>query len=682
MSAISGILQLDESPAAPALVAGMLGVLTDRFDGAASTWSVGEMSLGEGPSAAQPGTSRATEGARSAPHLSIVADARIDNRFELATTLGVPAECERTLIRAAYERWGERCAERLVGDFALAIWDARRRELFCARDAMGVKPFYYTQSAGRLAFASEARALFTLPGVSRDVDEESVVRFLGWLADDRVGTMHAAVRRLPAGHTMVASARGVRVTRYWNPADAHEVRFARDEEYVEAFRDLFTKAVRCRLSSASPVAAALSGGLDSSAIVCEARRQLREQPNAEELHTISVIFPDAPERDRPRIDERAYMSCVTGQGGLRAHVVYGDRLSPLTDLHRMLDRVDEPFFTPNLYLHWAMYGTAAHAGARVFLDGFDGDSAVGHGFGRLNALARAGAWDGFEKEVRAFANNRGTNPASVLTHFGFPYLEELAREGRAITWWRAADELRRRFQLPRRDLLVRQGLMPACSRAVRRARRALGAPAANTMNGLLRPATARRLSALRDRSDGPARALSEREVHVEALEQPAYQLSLEIADKCAATFGVEPRYPFFDRRLVEFCIGLPDEQKLAGGWPRMVLRRAMEGVLPPEIQWRSTKGDLSSNFRRRLLECDQATLERADPGVLAPYVHVQRLRERLARYRQCGGRAVSDAESCLLFRATVLSAWFGGLRNGRSAPVAREARDPQTPVAA
>lgn len=680
MSAISGILQLDASPAMPALIAGMLGMLGDRFSGSASVWAAGEVALGEGPSAAQPEGAREAGAAGGAPYLCIVADARIDNRAELGAMLGVPADCadERRLILAAYERWGARCAERLVGDFALAIWDARRRELFCARDAMGVKPFYYTQSAGRLAFASEAKALFALPGVSRDVNEESVIRFLGWMADDRAGTMYAAVRRLPAGHTMVASARAVRITRYWNPDDARDVRFARDEEYVDAFGQLFTTAVRCRLPGTSPVAAALSGGIDSSAIVCEARRQLRAQPDAGELHAISVIFPDAPERDRRRIDERDYQAHVIGQGGLRAHVVRGDALSPLTDVQRILERVDEPFFAPNLYLHWAMYGTAAHAGARVFLDGFDGDSAVGHGFGRFNALARADAWDRFETELRAFASNRGTSPVSVLPHVGFPYLEELARDGRGITWWLAAGQLRRRFQLSRRDLLVRQGLLPV----VRRTRRALGGSSADTMHGLLRPATARRLAALVDRAETPTGALPERAAHIEALEQPAYQLALEIADKCAATFGVEARYPFFDRRLLEFCIGLPNEQKFAGGWPRLVLRRAMEGVLPPEIQWRSTKGDLSSNFRRRLLECDQSTLERADPGVLAPYVNVSRVRERLALYRESGGDTVSDAESCLLFRAAVLSTWFSGLRDRRSAPIAPDVGDPQTPVAA
>jgi asparagine synthase (glutamine-hydrolysing) len=108
----------------------------------------------------------------------------------------------------------------------------------------------------------------------------------------------------------------------------------------------------------------------------------------------------------------------------------------------------------------------------------------------------------------------------------------------------------------------------------------------------------------------------------------------------------------------------------------------MEGVLPPEIQWRSTKGDLSSNFRRRLLKGDEATVERTDLSVLAPYVDVQRLRERVARYRESGGEAVSDADGCLVFRTTVLARWLSELHDEPPAPMARDAHDPLAPVAA
>src|SRR5205823_12681731 len=112
-------------------------------------------------------------------------------------------------------------------------------------------------------------------------------------------------------------------------------------------------------------------------------------------------------------------------------------------------------------------------------------------------------------------------------------------------------------------------------------------------------------------------------------------LALETADHSAAAFGVEPRYPFFDRRLIELCVAMPEEQKFAGGWSRYVFRRAMAGILPPEIQWRGTKGNLSANFFRRLSEADAHRLDGRVFDSLEPYVDVAKL--RAARARLAGG---------------------------------------------
>ena len=677
MSAVAGIFEIDGSAASRDLVAEMMRVLAHRASGA-GVCADGPVALGQGIRLLEAGREIVMDRPR---HLALVADARLDNREELAGVLGAAREAsDGDIILAAYERWGGASAARLAGDFAFALWDGRRGELFCARDVMGVKPFYYTQSAGRFAFASEPKALLALPGVSRDLDDEQIALFLGWRPDDRVGTVYKAVRRLPAAHSMVVSARGVRSASYWNLEDARDVRFADAEQYVEAFRERFASAVAVRLDASQPIAAALSGGLDSSSIVCEARRQLAARgAGASDLHAISLVFPDAPESDRRRLDERVFAERVTATGGLQAHAVRGDHLSPLMDLSRVLRHVDEPYFTPNLYLHWAMFGAAQHAGARVFLDGFDGDTTVSHGFGRLNSLARAGAWDSFESEVRAFAGHRQVSPSSVLPHFGLPYLADLARGAHGIAWYRAARQLVRRFGLSRRDVVVRHGLAPIFSPVLRGARRAVGRPS-TAESALFHPEVTRAVARAADRAGRGAVGAREREMHLEGLSQPAYQWTLEIADKSAAAFGIEPRYPFFDRRLIEFCVGLPEEQKFAGGWPRLLFRRAMEGVLPREIQWRSTKADLSSNFRRRFLAADQATVERTDLGVLAPYLDVRRLRERLQRYRSADASGASDAEGCLLFRATVLAAWLGTLRG--SARIETAAPQPHAPVAA
>jgi asparagine synthase (glutamine-hydrolysing) len=150
---------------------------------------------------------------------------------------------------------------------------------------------------------------------------------------------------------------------------------------------------------------------------------------------------------------------------------------------------------------------------------------------------------------------------------------------------------------------------------------------------------------------------SERESHVQGLSQPLYQLTLEIADKSAAAFGVEARYPYFDRRLIEFCLGLPEDQKFGGGWPRLLFRRAMTGILPPMIQWRSTKSNLAPNFHRRFREVDVVADETFNEACLGPYLRLDRLRSLRARYRASETEPMSR-EALALFRTAVLGMWL------------------------
>jgi asparagine synthase (glutamine-hydrolysing) len=180
---------------------------------------------------------------------------------------------------------------------------------------------------------------------------------------------------------------------------------------------------------------------------------------------------------------------------------------------------------------------------------------------------------------------------------------------------------------------------------------------------------------------GAQTASTERDLHRQGIAQPAYQLTLEIADKAAAAFGVEPRYPFFDRRLIEFCLALPEEQKFANGWTRLILRRAMEGILPADIQWRSTKSNLSPNFHRRFIESDHGIVERMDFTPLAPYLDVDRLRETFRHYRAECRQRDSDADGCLLFRASVLATWLSARKEGGGRSDA-PANGPHAPVAA
>ena len=184
--------------------------------------------------------------------LVLTADARVDNRDELISRLGLTDHrsgeiADSQLILAAYEKWGEDCAEKLLGDFAFAIWDARRQEVFCARDPMGVKPFYYYHSGRIFVFASEIKAVLCLQDVPRKLNEVKVADFLVPIFNDQINTYYQDVFRLPPAHSMTVSGGGVRTRSYWSLDPTRELHLGSDEEYVEAFRELLQRqyAVVC-----------------------------------------------------------------------------------------------------------------------------------------------------------------------------------------------------------------------------------------------------------------------------------------------------------------------------------------------------------------------------------------------------------------------------------------------------
>ena len=626
MSAIVGIYWRDGRPVEPSHVERMTLSLAHRGPDAAGVWVSGAIGLGhrmlwttpESLHGSLPLVSKSGD-------LVITADARIDNRAELIAALGLAQWshgeiADSELILRAYEKWREEAPKRLRGDFAFAIWDDRAQALFCARDHCGVKPFYYYQSAGSFAFASEIKALLTMRGVPRRLNPMRVADYLTHNFEDRVGTFYRDIFRLPAGHRLTVRGAELRLEVYNALDPTREIRLRSDAEYAEAFREHFADAVRCRLRSAFPVGSLLSGGLDSSSIVGMARRVLREE--GRELHTFSAIFPGLSASDLRKIDERPFVQAVVGMTEPIAHYVRADRVSPMSDLDRVFSHGDEPFLAPNLYMHWALYRAAQQQGVRALLDGIDGDTTVCHGLDYLSELARTGRVAALGREVMALAHRHGASPGAVLWQFGLaPLVPALLRRA-----WGAAH----------------------------------GAPGGS--DTVIHPAFARRLGlpgraqSFSGRRTKPARTA--REGHWRGLTSPLLPYVLEIGDKAAAAFSLEPRYPFFDRRLMEFCLALPPEQKLHHGWTRVIMRRAMNPMLPAEVCWRVGKADLSPNFKRRLWDQDRDILEDVivkDPQALADYVDITALR---AAYRRYVSQPMAESDALTVHSTVTLALWL------------------------
>ena len=228
--------------------------------------------------------------------LVITADARIDNRKELSKELGIQDKeniPDSYFILMAYKRWNEECLDKLLGDFAFAIWDKNLDKLFCARDHMGVKPFYYYLSDDLFVFGTEIKAIFTFTEIPIKLNEKKLALFFMKDIMDKELTFYEDIKCLPAAHNLTVNKHKIVLKTYWELNPNSEIIMDSEEDYVEAFLEIFVEAVRCRLRSSVPIGFELSGGLDSSSIVCTVKEILFEEQKMDAIKTFSNVYENS-----------------------------------------------------------------------------------------------------------------------------------------------------------------------------------------------------------------------------------------------------------------------------------------------------------------------------------------------------------------------------------------------------
>ncbi len=635
MSAIFGIYSLDGKPVHPQLLEEMSDILSHRGTDDTGIWSDGFIGLGHRMLWTTPESiNEKLPNSINNDDLVITADARIDNREELINQLGLnrgssdETISDSEIILFSYRKWGEECTEKLIGDFAFAVWDKQNRSIFCARDHFGVKSLYYYYSENLFVFATEIKSLLSVPEVPCVLNEVRIGDFLTSVYDDVTSTFYKDIYRLPASYQMTVDKRGKKIKNYWSLDPERELHLSSDEEYAEKLSELFTEAVGCRMRSAYPIGSMLSGGIDSSSVACTARKIMLEgnghyQYKESKLHTFSAIFENVPESD-----ESFYINSVLRQGNFEPHFLKADQVSPLTDLEKMIWHQDEAVQTGNLYINWHLYDTAKSNGVRVILDGFDGDSTISHGTKYLLELSHSKQWVTLIREARGYAKNFEESATALIWAYYWRYglepklsnrrvLKPLRRLGRKL-YQRAmrkdkyAPLQASQFDIDLNPEFIKRIDLSGHHRTLKNAR--------------------------------PGSPKTERADHYIQLLKGTTPFILEILDKTAAAFAVEVRYPFWDKRLVEFCLSLPANQKMHRGFTRMVMRRAMDGILPTEVQWRPGKSDLSHGFNNGLLNFEQSILSKtlnSSPHLLEKYINVASLSDVHERFSN-GRATVAD----------------------------------------
>lgn len=668
MSGVAGIYHLDSRPVAASRIRRMLGRMSHRGPDGRDVWTGGPVGLGHCMLRTTPESFY-----EELPYLHseakcvITADARIDNRGDLLSALRLRSRKNEVipdshLILHAYEKWGEGCVEHLIGAFAFAIWDERQQKLFCARDHIGIRPFYYYADDGAsVIFASEIKSVMASGRVPERVNMKRMLDLLLRTQIDDEATIYKDVLRLPPAHTLTATPEGLDLRRYWSlEVDIQPGRS--DEEYAERFRELFVEAVRCRTRSAFPVGSDLSGGLDSSAVARVARDTLPENAG-DTLHTFSYTFDSAPESD-----EREYAQAVLDHGGFTPHWISGDARGPLSDLDEIYEVVDDYIVGGMHYMIWASYEQAQRCGVRVMLNGFDGDTAVGHGTLYLKELVQDGKWDAFSREVLHLAERYAeadhkqpfeemySSAGALFAQYARPQLRSLAQQKRWLQFAKAARTLPYYFTISQKKLYRqhwRDLLLPRRWREEEAEAQTLDSPVSSEVlkEDVVEEYDVR--ERIRQFHERRADAFdSARKQQQAQLSSPAISEGLEVMNHYGAHHEIEPRLPFMDIRLLQYCLSLPPAQSLQNGWTRVVLRRAMDGLLPDEVCWRVGKARMAAANRHALLSTNARELrERLENlGCLTDYLDTERLNEIR------GKPNVHDR--ILLQRIATLSAWI------------------------
>lgn len=558
MSPIFGIVDLNGDHVPRPHIAAMASALACEPIPEMSTWGGGPAIIGHlgGKSTSNDEDDRQPV-VDTDPELCLVVDGRLDNRRDLYRLLGITARdasslLDSALVRRAYERWGKQCLRHVIGELTVAVWDGRSRELLLACSAPLSRPLVYSSSAGRFVFASQPRGLFALPGLTRCVDELAVVDLLSSRTREERLTLFSDVHRVVPGESLTVDRHGTRIERWWQPDLANKLRLSSSDEYVAAFDELFERVIADHLPANGQIGVMLSGGLDSGAVAAMVASRLASSGRSLRTYTevppAGFSGPVALGRDG---DESGRVACLaTMHPNVCIQLIDGSQRGLLDGIDDYLSYAEMPFVNAaNRGWIEAILSRAAQDGVRVLLTGDQGNlTASWDGAGLLSELLRQGRVGRAVREARA-----------------------LARAGRSQSTGRA---------------LARLGILPLLPDPVSRGIWSLaGRPGVRSGADHMRPLINDRwadwssLSAARrphgDLADG-GRAMRLRVLRRTGM------FAAQIYAAYAARFGVDVRTPLADRRLVEFCLAVPEEQYMTNGQPRLLIRRAMAGRLPQD----------------------------------------------------------------------------------------------------
>jgi asparagine synthase (glutamine-hydrolysing) len=491
----------------------------------------------------------------------ITADAIIDNREELFEKLQVERSKQKImpdsqLILLAYYKWGEESPKHLVGDFAYMIWDERNQKLFGARDFSGSRTLYYCKDHERFAFCTTIMPLFTLPGVKKELNEQWMAEFLAipvnFESVDPSSTTYKHIEQLAPSHSITIHEGRVRLTRYcYLMEENKKLKLKSDEEYEEAFRDVFQNAVKARTRTHKSVGAHLSGGLDSGSVVSFASKALKQENKM--LNTFSYVpvdgFEDWTHKSRIANESPYIKATVNHVGNINdQYLSFADR-SPFTEIDEWLDTLEMPYkFFENTFWLRGMYEQAQQKNIGVLLNGQRGNWTISWGpvLDFYGTLIKNLKWIRLFLEVNQLSQNLGSDKSRIISAASKKAFPLLFQKNNSVN----------SFHFPiiiNQDLANKTGVFSKLE-----------------SHGI-------DITLSKDISAYEARDNQFKNLYY-------WSITGTYGAKFSLKHSVWDRDPTNDLRLIKFCLSVPEEQFVRQGLDRSLVRRATKEYLPDEVR--------------------------------------------------------------------------------------------------
>lgn len=469
-------------------------------------------------------------------------------------------DSDTEVVLNAYKHWGEDCLHKLNGMWAFAIWDKRERSMFCSRDRFGVKPFYYYMDSDRLIFASEIKQILAR-GVDKTVNDEIIYDYLIFnFIDHTENTFYSKITKLQAGHKFTIKDNKFKVSRWYNLPE--ENKMTDTNNLYSDFYNLLYDSVRLRLRSDVEVGSCLSGGLDSSAIVCIMHDILHNEGKPEVQKTYTACFEDRS------IDERPYVEEVVKQTNSTKYYLFPDAKGFLNDIDKMTYHQDEPYTGSTVFAQWSVFKKIHETGIKVVLDGQGSDEILLGYFSFFPFHLKRNLLNPvkFVAEYLSGVNtsNLGFNKFTQnLIYFNTP-------------------SVRYRHVMKNSRPFVDQGFVSAHDR--------------------------------RDIFNQMIAAKSLESNRLSNLWNISLPSLLRYEDRNSMAFSVEARIPFLDYRLVEYIFSIPLDELIKKGWTKNVLRGALKGKIPEDIRMRKGKLAFSVPQKKWMNEISDHILQTFNDG--------------------------------------------------------------------